>query len=58
MVSYDKLSQSALAGIPRFFYVIVVHYSIKVADEFSPTLRSKKEVRRNVSYKTELRIIF
>ena len=38
-----------------FLFVIVVHYSIKVADEFSPNLRSKKEVRRNVSYKRELR---
>ena len=35
--------------------VIVVHYSIKVADKFSPFLRSKKEVRRNVSYKKKLR---
>ena len=38
-----------------FAFVVVVHYSIKVADEFSPTLRSKKEVRRNVLYKRELR---
>ena len=38
-----------------FLFVIVVHYSIKVADEFSPNPRSKKEVRRNVSYKRELR---
>ena len=38
-----------------FLFVIVVHYSIKVADKFSPNLRSKKEVRRNVSYKRELR---